>query len=78
MGKHAIILLSIITPFWSNFVLKLKIQFVFKSEENKIRLILSKSWFSYNIGFRSRAGLVLGIISDFLHFVADQPLNYCM
>ena len=50
MGKHAIILLSIITPFWSNFVLKLKIQFVFKSEENKIRLILSKSWFSYNIG----------------------------
>ena len=39
-----------IMSVWSNFVLKLKIQFVFKSEENKIRLILNKSWFSYNIG----------------------------
>ena len=35
MGKHAIILLSIITPFWSNFVLKLRIQFVLNLKKTR-------------------------------------------
>ena len=70
-------MLSIITSFWSNFVLKLKTQFDFRSEENKIRLILSKSWFSYNIGAGKTSDL--GPVWCWeLHFVVDQPLNHCM
>lgn len=71
MGKHAMILLSIITPFW------FRNSVCFKSEENNTHLILSKSWFSYNIG--AGKALDLGPVWCWeLHFVVDQPLNYCM